>query len=121
MNNFYTLSPPHTCHNVVVNNVDESIDFYKFSKEEVISRLTEEVDEDAVTDQSVATTGNSETISRKPITTFRDKTWKSHSNKKEPENKTPMAQKKFPWTFRLTQSIKNRHLGSRKITQLVLS
>ena len=24
LNNFYSLSPPHTCHNVIVNNIDDS-------------------------------------------------------------------------------------------------
>ena len=51
LNNCYTLSPWHTCHNVIVNDVDDSDhDFSDFSKEKVISRLTEEVDKDVNVD-----------------------------------------------------------------------
>ena len=44
------------------------LDFYKFSKEEVISRLIEEVNKDANADQTIATTDNSKTVSSEPIT-----------------------------------------------------
>ena len=42
---------------------------FKSSKEEIISERTNEVNEDAVADQIVPTTGNVEIVSSKPIAT----------------------------------------------------
>ena len=50
--------------------VDDFCDFSKIFKEKVISRLTEEVNEVVVVDQTVATTGNSESISSEPVATL---------------------------------------------------
>ena len=36
LNNCYTFSPPHTCHNVIINDVDDSNDLSESSKKEVI-------------------------------------------------------------------------------------
>ena len=63
------LSPPHTCHNVIVNDVDDSNDLFESSKEEVISILTKEVDEDVDAYQTITTTSNSKIVSSEPIAT----------------------------------------------------
>ena len=50
LDNCYTLSPPHTCHKGIVDDVNM---FFKFSKEEVVNSFTEEAVNEAHLEHSV--------------------------------------------------------------------
>ena len=51
----YTLSPPHTYHNVIVDDVDYFNVFSEFSKEEMINSFTDEVVKESDPNQRATT------------------------------------------------------------------